>query len=159
MGVGKKRGDRRIEPERGKRMDRRSWVLCGSVMLALSGCGGDNSGGDKSAARGESGGDERSTPSGAGAPDLDAVLACMKREGAKASGQSSSTGPKIGIDYPAGRLIVSFEESEKDAELRASVAKAQDPGSTAVQKGTVVITAPADPAAAVGTQIAERCVE
>jgi len=83
----------------------------------------------------------------------------MKREGLEARDQSSSTGPKIGVDYPAGRLIVSFEESEEDAKLATSVAKTQDPNASAVQKGTVVISAPADPAAEVGQPIAERCVD
>jgi len=83
----------------------------------------------------------------------------MKREGLDAQDQSSSTGAKIGVDYPSGRLIVSFEDSEEDAELTASVATSQDPGSTAVQDGTVVFSSPADPAAEVGQPIAEGCVK
>jgi hypothetical protein len=142
-------------------MRRKSLVLYAGVIMMLGGCGGDDGGG------GDAGGasDKKSSASTQGAaasgpaPTLDAVLACMKRGGLDAQDQSSSTGAKIGVDYPAGRLIVSFEDSAEDAELAASVAKSQDPGSTAVQDGTVVISSPADPAAGVGQPIAEDCVK
>jgi len=81
----------------------------------------------------------------------------MKREGLDAQDESSSTGETIGVDYPAGRLVVSFLESEEDAAAYASVATTN--GETAVQKGAVVISSPVDPAAAVGQSIAEGCVE
>ncbi len=137
-------------------MRRRSWVACGSVMLALAGCGGDD---DTSAGGDAAGGSDttETAPAAGSAPKLDAVLACMKQEGLDAQDQSSSTGETIGVDYPAGRLGVAFEESEEDAAALASVATTN--GETAVQKGTVVISSPVDPAAAVGQPIAEGCVE
>jgi len=133
----------------------RSLMLCGAALLMLAGCGGEDDGDD---AR-EQGAGSESTAAAGPAPKLGAVLACMKREGLDARDQSSSTGPKIGVDYPAGRLIVSFEESAEAATLTTSVAKTQDPSGSAVQKGTVVIITPADPAAEVGRPIAERCVD
>ncbi len=138
-------------------MRRITCAVTASFMLALAGCGGGDD--DKNATSEPSAAAETTTQAAAApAPELDAVLACMKQAGAEAEDQSSSTGDKIGIDYPAGRLLVSFEESEDDAKLTASVAETQDPDSTVVQKGTVVITAPADPAAAEGQKIAEDCV-
>jgi hypothetical protein len=141
-------------------MRRKSLVLYAGVIVMLAGCGGDDGGGDAGSAADKKRSESAQGAAASGpAPTLDAVLACMKREGLDAQDQSSSTGAKIGVDYPSGRLIVSFEDSEKDAELTASVARSQDPGSTAVQDGTVVISSPADPAAEVGQPIAEGCVK
>jgi hypothetical protein len=53
---------------------------------------------------------------------------------------------------------VSFADSADEAKLTASVARSQDPNSSAVQNGTIVISTPADPAAQVGQPIAEGCV-
>lgn len=95
----------------------------------------------------------------ADAPNLEAVLACMTAGGLEATDQSSSTGPKIGVDLSAGRLVMSFEETEEDAETAASVAESQDPNGRVVQDGNVVIFAPDDPAAETAVPIAERCVD
>jgi hypothetical protein len=120
-----------------------------TATLFLAGCGG---GGDDAKSGGE-------TPKkdAASAPSPDAVLACMKKEGLDAKDQSTSTGEKIGIDYPAGRLVVSFEDSAEDAKSYASVAESN--GETAVVKGSVAITVPDDPAASTAQQAVEGCVD
>jgi hypothetical protein len=137
-------------------MRRKPLVLYAGVIVMLVGCGGD--GGDNGAAAKKSSEPARSAAPSGPPPTLDAVLACMKRQGLDAENQSSSTGAKIGVDYPSGRLIVSFEDSAEDAEVAASVAKTNDPAGTAVQDGTIVISSPADPAAEVGQPIAVDCV-
>jgi hypothetical protein len=121
-----------------------------TLVLALTGCGGG----------GENSGDSETTAteaSGGAAPSLDAVLACLKKEGLDAKDQSSSTGEQIGIDYPGGRLGVKFEESPEEAETYASVAETN--GETAVVKGSVVITVPADPGAETARPAVEGCVD
>ena len=118
-----------------------------AAALALGGCGGD----DKSAS-----GTSSTTASSADAPALDTVLDCLKVNGLDAKDQSSSTGPKIGIDYPGGRTVIVFKESPEEAETYASVAKAN--GETAIVKGSLAVTIPAD-AEAEGDQPAiEECV-
>jgi hypothetical protein len=67
-----------------------------------------------------------------------------------------STPCSTGIDYPGGRLVVSFEKSAADAEAYASIAKTN--GETAVVKGTVAITVPADPHAEADQPAVEECV-
>jgi len=125
-----------------------------TLVLALAGCGGDDEGGGES---GDGSGETPTEASGGEAPSLDAVLACLKKEGLDAKDQSSSTGEQIGIDYPGGRLGVKFEESADDAETYASVAETN--GETAVVKGSVVITVPADPGAETAQPAVEGCVD
>ena len=129
--------------------------LCGGVLIAVAGCGGDD-GGDKAAGtdtKESSGTTEAQTT----APGHAAVLACLKKEGLDAEDQSTSTGKKIGLDYPAGRAVISFEDSAEDAEAYASVAKTN--GETATAKGSVAITLPADPAADAAKPAVEGCVD
>jgi hypothetical protein len=114
-----------------------------TLAFALGGCGGDDS-------------SKGTTTATADAPPLDTVLDCLKVDGLDAKDQSSSTGDKIGIDYPGGRLVISFEESAEDADSYASAAKAT--GETAIVKGTVAITIPDDPAAKTDQPKVEQCV-
>jgi hypothetical protein len=88
--------------------------LCGSVLLGLAGCGGDDDGDKASGSdtKESSGTSEAKTT----APSHAAVLACLKKEGLDAEDQSNSSGKKIGLDYPAGRAVISFEDSPEDAE-------------------------------------------
>lgn len=116
-----------------------------SVALALGGCGGDD---------GEGSGSAKTT---AATLTPDAVLSCLKAAGTDAEDQSNSSGDKIGIDYPGGRLLVSFEDTPEDAETYASVAETN--GETAVVKGSVVITIPEDPDAKAAQPTVEKCVE
>jgi hypothetical protein len=125
-------------------------MRCGSLVagvvtfaLALGGCGGDDEKGGGSAASSD-------------APSLDTVLDCLKVDGLNAKDQSTSTGEKIGIDYPGGRTVISFEDSPEDAETLASVAEAN--GETTVVEGSVVATIPADPAAESDQAAIEECV-
>jgi hypothetical protein len=122
-------------------------LLLTTLVLALAGCGGG--GGEE---KGGGGGGEKP----ASAPALDTVLDCLKVGGLDAKDQSTSTGEKIGIDYDGGRLLISFEESPEDAQTYASVAEAN--GETAVVKGSVVITVPADPGAEGDQAAVEECV-
>ena len=85
------------------------------------------------------------------------MLACLKREGVEAEDQSTSTGKKIGIDYGAGRAVISFEKTAEDAATYVSVAETN--GETAVAKGTVAITLPDDPEAEAAKSTVEGCVE
>jgi hypothetical protein len=118
----------------------RNGLLAACVVafaLALGGCGGDDSGGGDT-------------------PPLDTVLDCLKVDGLDAKDQSSSTGEKIGIDYPGGRTVISFEDSPEDAETLASVAEAN--GETTVVEGSIAVTIPADPAAEDDQSAIEECV-
>jgi hypothetical protein len=118
-----------------------------ALALAIGGCGGDD---DKS------GSTTPATKEVADAPALDTVLDCLKVGGLDAKDQSSTTGPKIGIDYAGGRALISFEESQEDAETYASVAEAN--GYTAIVKGSVAVTIPADPDAEADRPAIEECV-
>lgn len=120
---------------------RTSLLAACAAALALAGCGGDEA---------------KTTASSGGAPALDTVLDCLKVDGLDAKDQSTSTGEKIGIDYDGGRLVISFEKSAAEADAYASVAKAN--GETAVVKGTVAITIPADPTAEGDRTKVEECV-
>ncbi len=122
---------------------------CTTLLLGVAGCGGGD--GDSAGATSADDG------SGGSAPSHEAVLACLKKEGLDAKDQSSSSGPKVGIDYPGGRLLVTFEDTPEDAEAYASVAKGT--GETAVVKGSVAITVPGDPGAESAQPAVERCVE
>jgi hypothetical protein len=130
---------------------RTSLVATGLTTLALvlGACGGDDE--DSGASTATS-----TTAESADAPALDTVLDCLKVGGLDAKDQSTSTGEKIGIDYGAGRLVISFEDSPEDAETYASVAEAG--GETAVVKGSVAITIPDDPAAKADQAAVEECV-
>ena len=134
-------------------MRRKPLVLYAGVIVMLAGCGG---GEDSGAAAGQDGASARNVSGPP--PTLDAVLACMKREGLDAENQSTSSGAKIAVDYPAGRLIVSFEDSSHDAERTASLARTQHPAATTVRSGTIVISSSADRGAQVGRPVAEDCV-
>ena len=126
-----------------------------TLVLAMAGCGGDDD--DGGAGSSADSGAASTEASGGTAPSLDAVLACLKKEGLDAKDQSSSTGEQIGIDYPGGRLGVKFEESPEEAETYAPVAETN--GETAVVKGSVGITVPADPGAETGQAAVEACVD
>ena len=136
-------------------MDRRILAAAGTtLMLALAGCGGDDEDGGESTSNA---GTTQEEASGGEAPALDAVLACLKKEGLEAKEQSSSMGETIGIDYPGGRLVISFQPTPEDAETYASVAETN--GETAVVKGSVAITVPADPGAESAQATVEGCVD
>jgi len=129
--------------------------LCGSVLMGFAGCGGDD--GDDKAAGTDSKESSGTTEAKTTVPGHAAVLACLKKEGLDAEDQSTSTGKKIGLDYPAGRAVISFEDSAEDAESYASVAETN--GETATAKGSVAITLPDDPAAAAAKPAVEGCVD
>jgi hypothetical protein len=118
-----------------------------TFALGLGACGG---GDDKGASTSDK------TAETADAPALDTVLDCLKVDGLDAKDQSSSTGEKIGIDYDGGRTLVSFKDTPEDAATYASVAEAN--GETAVVKGSVAITIPADPTAEADRSKVEECV-
>ena len=127
-----------------------SAAVAATLALALGGCGGDD---DKS---GSTTADKPAATEETGsAPALDTVLDCLKVGGLDAKDQSTSTGAKIGIDYAGGRTVISFEDSPEDAETYASVAEAN--GETAIVKGSVAITIPADPDAEGDKAAIEEC--
>lgn len=134
-------------------------VAATTAMLALAGCGGDDEdSGDQSTSGGattQEGAQQEA--SGGAAPSPDAVLACLKEEGLDAKDQSSSFGETIGIDYPGGRLVISFQPSAEEAEAYASAAETS--GETAVVKGSVVITVPVDAEAQSAQSAVEGCVD
>jgi hypothetical protein len=139
-------------------MHMKRWSLAAAaatLALAVAGCGSDD-GGDEESASGAEETTSAEAPAGE-APTLEAVLACLKKEGLEAEDESSSTGETIGIDYPAGRLVVKFEDTPEDAAAYASVAETN--GETAVVKGRIAITVPADPGAETAQATVESCVE
>jgi hypothetical protein len=115
----------------------RLFVIAAVASAVLAGCGS-------------------SEPKEASAPALDTVLDCLKVNGLDAKDQSTSTGDKIGIDYDAGRLVISFEDSAEDAESYASAAESS--GDAAFVKGTVAVTVPQDPEAEGDRAAVEECV-
>ncbi|HEX5911222.1 MAG TPA: hypothetical protein VFY44_12075 [Thermoleophilaceae bacterium] len=121
-------------------------------MLGLSACGGDDGGSDDKG----SGDSAASTPSKAASPSHAAVLKCLQDAGLEAEDQSNSSGKKVGIDYPAGRLVISFEKSAEDAETYASVAKTNGEGT--IVKGTIVATIPVDAEAQSAEDTVEGCI-
>ena len=121
-------------------------------MLGLAGCGG----GDESSAEKDSGDSGAPGAPKAASPSHATVLKCLKGEGLAAEDQTSSTGKKIGIDYPAGRVVVSFEESAEAAKTYGSVAETN--GETVVVKGTIAATIPADPAAETAKEAVAGCI-
>lgn len=126
--------------------------VCGAVVLGLAGCGGGDEGKDEKGS-GDSG---ASSAPKAASPSHATVLGCLKGEGLEAEDQTTSTGKKIGIDYPAGRVVVSFEKSAEDAKTYGSVAETN--GETTVVKGTIAATIPSDPAAESAKEAIEGCI-
>lgn len=128
-------------------------MVCACAIGGLAACGGD-SGDDKEG----NGGAAQSTDSGSKkAPGHAAVLSCLKEAGLEAEDQSSSMGKTIGIDYAAGRALVSFQKTAEDAESYASAAKSN--GDSSSTQGTVAITVPDDPEAKEAQSTIEGCVE
>jgi hypothetical protein len=123
-----------------------------AVALAVAGCGGDDDSGDSSESSG--GGDAAATPTAT--PTHATVLDCLQKAGLDAKDQSNSGGDTIGIDYPGGRALVSFEDSPEDAETLGSVA--ENTGETVIVKGTLVVTIPVDAAAQTDQPKIESCV-
>ena len=142
----------KIQLPKGHEM-KRSLIVFAGAMLLLAGCSGAEESPESAPT------DESTDDAETGEPTFEDMLACMQAGGLDATDQSSSTGANIGVDYPGGRLLVTFEESEEDAETYASVAESQDPTSTVVHSGTIVISSPDDPAAEVGLGITEDCLE
>lgn len=125
------------------------------IAVAAAGCGGEDQGSPGSYTPATTPTESESTASsGVGVPFED-VLACLQGEGLDAQDQSSSiSGQTIGIDYSGGRTVISFEESEEDADLTATVA--EDYGEV-VQAGSVV--ASIDPSAdTADTAVIESCI-
>ncbi len=85
------------------------------------------------------------------------MLSCLEDAGLDAEDQSSSTGDNVGIDYPGGRTVISFEESEDDAETAESVAES-DPTYETFREGLIVVTIPDDPDATGDRSAIETCV-
>ena len=126
--------------------------MCAGVVLGLSACGGDDGGSDdKSSA--DSGG---STTEEAASPSHAAVLKCLKEAGLDAEDQTSSMSKTIGIDYPGGRLVISFQESPEEAKTYASVAKTNGEGT--IVKGKVVATIPVDADAQSAEDTVQGCL-
>jgi hypothetical protein len=127
-----------------------------AVAMAVAGCGGgDEDSGDTGGGTG-AGGDSAAAPAASATPDHATVLDCLKKAGLDAEDQSNSTGASIGIDYPGGRTLISFEDSPEDAETLGSVAK--NSGDTVVVKGSLVVTIPVDAAAQTDQPKIESCV-
>lgn len=116
------------------------------VTIGLAACGGgesDSSGGTEAA--------------GSGGPGLETVLSCLQDAGLEAQDQSSNTsGETIGIDYPAGRTVISFEKSEEDAETAESVQP--DPTAETFREGLIVVSIPGSPDATAGREAIETCI-
>ncbi|MGK2932729.1 MAG: hypothetical protein ACSLFD_08170 [Solirubrobacterales bacterium] len=143
-----------------------SVLVLGVFAFSAAGCGGNDdegsSGGDASTETSEPAttdteAGETSQESGAGgeAATFDDALACLQSEGIDAKDQSSNTsGSTIGIDYGGGRTTISFEETQEDADITASVAESYG---EVIQVGTAV--ASIDPTADTGdTAAVEDCI-
>lgn len=128
--------------------------LCVGAAIAIAGCGGDADGDEAEVGSKQ---ETKTEAASAKTPSHAAVLSCLKGAGVEAEDQSNSMGKKIGIDYSAGRAVISFEDSAEDAETYASVAETN--GETAVAKGKVAITLPDDPEAKTQQSAVEGCVE
>ena len=128
-------------------------ALVVALALGLAACGGDDDSSD-SAGEQTKAPAESEAPAG---PTLEAVLSCLQDAGLAAEDQSSNTsGETIGIDYPGGRTVISFEKNEEDAELTLSVQP--DPTADAYREGLIVVSAAADPAAAADRPAIETCI-
>lgn len=130
-------------------------AIAAFAAFGLPSCGSDDSSSDSAAMQTETSGGEDAPSSAAAKPAT--VLACLEDAGLAAKDQSSSTGEKIGIDYPGGRTVISFEESESDAETLESISSSQSTGET-FRSGLVVVSAADDPAAAADRDAIESCV-
>jgi hypothetical protein len=125
---------------------------CAVMALGLAGCGGDDGGSDDKGS-GDSGG---SSATKTASPSHATVLKCLKDAGLEAEDQSSSTGNTIGIDYPAGRLVVSFKKSAEEAETYGSVAKSSGYGT--IVKGKIAVSIPVDADAQSAEDTVEGCI-
>ena len=76
--------------------------LCGGVLIALAGCGGDD--GDDKAAGTDTKESSGTTEAKTTAPSHAAVLACLKKAGLDAEDQSTSTGKKSAWTTRRGAL-------------------------------------------------------
>lgn len=131
-------------------------VVLATIALAIAGCGGDDKG--NSSPSPSSSPEAAETTSGtetAGATPA-SILACLKQAGLDAKDQSSSTGEKIGIDFPEGRAVISFEDSAEDAETYASVAETN--GELVKLEGSIVSSIPAGGAAEAQQATIEGCL-
>lgn len=119
-----------------------------TIAVGLAACGGGGESDSSSGGQGES----------ASGPGLDAVLSCLRDEGLDAQDQSSNTsGETIGIDYSGGRTVISFEETEEDAETAESVQP--DPTAETFRAGLIVVSIPDSPDASAGRATIETCIE
>lgn len=126
-------------------------ALCATALAA---CGGDDSSSSDSSG---SAGTSAATTSAGAAPTPAAVLVCLKSAGLDAEDQSSNTsGETIGIDYPGGRTVISFEASEADAETSEIAAKGA--GGDVLRVGTVVVSFAEDTEATYGRPAIESCI-
>jgi hypothetical protein len=127
-----------------------SILMMSAFAFGASGCGGSD---DESPSGGE--GTVTTAESSSDSANLDEVLTCLQSEGIDAKDQSSSLGETIGIDYSGGRTTISFEDSEEDAELSASLGETYG---EVTQFGTIVVII--DPSAdTADTAVVESCVE
>ena len=126
--------------------------MCAGVVLGLSACGGDDGGSDDKGSADSRG----SSAPEAASPSHAAVLKCLKDAGLEAEDQTTSMAKTIGIDYPAGRLVISFQKSAEEAETYASVAKTNGEGT--IVKGKVVATIPVDADAQSAEDTIEGCL-
>ena len=121
-----------------------------TLAIGLTACGDDGDSSDSPEASADQ------TEAAAG-PTLKTVLSCLQDAGLGAKDQSSNTsGETIGIDYPSGRTVISFEKSEEDAELAESVNP--DPTVESFRKGLIVVSPAADPAAEADRAAIEGCL-
>ncbi len=84
------------------------------------------------------------------------MLKCLKDAGLEAKDQTTSTGKTIGIDYPAGRLVISFQRSAEEAETYGSIAKTNGQGT--IIKGKIVAAIPVDADAQSAEDTVEGCI-
>ncbi len=128
-------------------------ALSVAMTLGLAACGGDDSSSESSS---EAGSGQTAAESSVG-PSLDTVLSCLQDAGLAAEEQSTNTsGETIGIDYPGGRTVISFEENEEDAELAESVQP--DPSIQNYRAGLIVVSPGAGPAASADQAAIETCI-
>ena len=130
-------------------------LVCAALAVALPACGDDSeSASDRSDAPTETSGGGSGSAAG---PSLETVLSCLQDAGLDAEDQSSNTsGETIGIDYPSGRTVISFEESEEDADLTESVQP--DPTAETFREGLIVVSMPGSPDAAGDRAAIETCI-
>lgn len=131
-------------------------TLSVALALGLTACGGDDEPSDSGSSSDAPAAQEESKASGT--PALDSVLTCLTDAGVAAKDQTSNTsGETIGIDYPGGRTVLSFEETEDDAKLTESVQP--DPTADVYREGLIVVSAATDPAAEADKPSIETCIK